>query len=438
MDSSARWFLAGIIVSLVNSGFVILFLFLPRISDGSALDIFNNEPIQAEEIIAPKVVVEYKVVILNDSGDILFSESELDDEAVDSLAAVFEKLQGDLDQQSAEESQPKTLSLSGENFSEDRSLILPLSGAQDVVAVPDFVSLQRPIASSAWLVADDTLFLKLISVTASENDTLTASVSEVPINTAMFGNPSVISVNFDNEGTLWVLLQEDNGWRLTRRSPASDEWQVAMSGRTTKSDLTPTDFIIGEDGAIYIASSYPPAIYRYDAGSEKMDLVSAVNDRATSVVEVPQGLVVSGPSKSATAFDEEYMQVLTINRIEIRESIEDPRSSGQFSKYFKEWSSDYPTCGSNAKSVIQEPISLSWAGEYGLVITNASSNTVVLQPRGQEGQILWGNSDCSSGSSIDSLDKPIGVSIDEQQNIAIIDGGNGRLVILHHGDAEED
>ena len=118
MDSSARWFLAGIIVSLVNSGFVIVFLFLPRISDGSALDIFNNEPIQAEEIIAPKVVVEYKVVILNDSGDILFSESELDGEAVDSLAAVFEKLQGDLDQQSAEESQPKTLSLSGENFSE--------------------------------------------------------------------------------------------------------------------------------------------------------------------------------------------------------------------------------------------------------------------------------------------------------------------------------
>jgi len=163
-----------------------------------------------------------------------------------------------------------------------------------------------------------------------------------------------------------------------------------------------------------------------------------VNDRATSVVEVPQGLVVSGPSKSATAFDEEYMQVLTINRIEIRESIEDPRSSGQFSKYFKEWSSDYPTCGSNAKSVIQEPISLSWAGEHGLVITNASSNTVVLQPRGQEGQILWGNSDCSSGSSIDSLDQPIGVSIDEQQNIAIIDAGNGRLVVLHHGDAEED
>ena len=77
MDSSARWFLAGIIVSLVNSGFVILFLFLPRISDGSALDIFNNEPIQAEEIIAPKVVVEYKVVILNDSGDIPVSYTHL-------------------------------------------------------------------------------------------------------------------------------------------------------------------------------------------------------------------------------------------------------------------------------------------------------------------------------------------------------------------------
>ena len=72
------------------------------------------------------------------------------------------------------------------------------------------------------------------------------------------------------------------------------------------------------------------------------------------------------------------------------------------------------------------------------MIANASSNTVVLQPNGQEGQILWGNSDCSAGSSIDSLDNPIGVSIDEQQNIAIIDGGNDRLVILHHGDAEED
>ena len=438
MDSSARWFLAGIIVSLVNSGFVILFLFLPRISDGSVLDIFNNEPIQAEEIIAPEVVVEYKVVILNDLGDILFSESELDDEAVDSLAAVFEKLRDDLDQQSAEESQPKTHLLSEKNFREDRSLILPFSGAQDVVAVPEFVSLDRPIASSAWLVADETLFLKLISVNTSENDTLTASVSEVQIDTAMFGNPSVISVDFDNEGALWVLLQEDNGWRLTRRSPANNEWLVAMSGRTTKTDLTPTDFIIGEGGVIYITSSYPPAIYRYDVGSGKMDLVSAVNDRATSVVEAPQGLVVSGPSKSSTAFDEEYMQVLTINRIEIGESIEDPRSSGQFSKYFNEWSSDYPTCESNAKSVIQEPISLSWAGEHGLVIANASSNTVVLQPNGQEGQILWGNSDCSAGSSIDSLDNPIGVSIDEQQNIAIIDGGNDRLVILHHGDAEED
>jgi hypothetical protein len=438
MDSSARWFLAGIIVSLVNSGFVILFLFLPRISDGSALDIFNNEPIQTEKIAEPEVVIEYKVVILNDLGDILFSESELDDEAVDSLAAVFEKLRGDLDQQSAEELQPKTLSLSGKNFSEERSLILPLSGAQDVVAVPDFVSLERPVASSTWLVADGTLFLKLISVNTSENDALTASVSEVPIDTAMFGNPLVVAVNFDSEGTLWVLLQEDNGWRLTRRSPASDEWLVAMSGRTTKTDLTPTDFIVGEDGAIYITSSYPPAIYRYDAESVKMNLVSAVNDRATSVVEAPHGLVVSGPSKSSTAFDEEYMQVLTINRIEIGESIEDPRSSGQFSKYFMEWSSDYPTCGSNTKSVIQEPISLSWAGEHGLVIANASSNTVVLQPNGQEGQILWGNSDCSSGSSMDSLDNPIGVSIDEQQNIAIIDGGNDRLVILYHGDTEED
>tara|TARA_Y100001960_G_scaffold136712_1_gene145076 strand:- start:49 stop:1260 length:1212 start_codon:yes stop_codon:yes gene_type:complete len=402
------------------------------------LDIFNNEPIQTEEIKAPEVVVEYKVVILNDSGDILFSESELDDEAVDSLAAVFEKLRGDLDQKRAEELQPKTHSLSAKNYSEERSLILPLSGAQDVVAVPDFVSLQRPIASSAWLVADETLFLKLISVNTSENDALTASVSEVPIDTASFGNPLVTSVNFDNEGTLWVLLQEDNGWRLTRRSPASDEWLVAMSGRTTKTDLTPTDFIIGESGAIYITSSYPPAIYRFDAGSGKMDLVSAVNDRATSVVEAPQGLVVSGPSKSSTAFDEEYMQVLTINRIEIGESIEDPRSSGQFSKYFKEWSSDYPTCGPNAKSVIQEPISLSWGGQHGLVIANASSNTVVLQPTGRQGQILWGNSDCSSGSSINSLDKPIGVSIDEQQNIAIIDGGNDRLIILHHGDTDED
>ena len=66
-------------ISLSCFYFVILFLFLPRISDGSALDIFNNEPIQAEEIIAPEVVVEYKVVILNDLGDILFSESELDD-----------------------------------------------------------------------------------------------------------------------------------------------------------------------------------------------------------------------------------------------------------------------------------------------------------------------------------------------------------------------
>ncbi len=71
MDSAARWFLAGIIVSLVNTALVIAFIGIPGITD----DNDSGDPVivTETEVVEVEVPITY-ILVVDEDGNIVREE----------------------------------------------------------------------------------------------------------------------------------------------------------------------------------------------------------------------------------------------------------------------------------------------------------------------------------------------------------------------------
>jgi hypothetical protein len=431
VDSSARWFLVGIFVSLINTAFVALFIFGPRLPE--VFEVLSSNSSNIGEMPLSANEITYKIVVIDQRSDVVFWESGLSDDAINKLV---EELRAKPASQADIESVVEVESVQESVASYNQKTIeeFTFSNGRDVISLTDKVSALHDFEGSTWLIADNTMILKAFGKVLSDG------FAEVPINGIdVHSSSGATALALDQSGHLWVLLTENDGWRVIKKTFNSDSWIEVVSHLNTEMEFSPSDIALGADRSIYLSSSYPPALYRYKQAAKQVEIVSPINDAANAVTYAPTGMIVSGESRAAIAFDHAELQVLFIGHSAVSEIAPDSVAPGEINKAFNTWADVYPNCEArdlfrvrtaDNKNLLRSPLSVGMADNGRILLVDFESNVVVAQAYQGSGEILWGNKDCSSGDSGRGLSRPTSAAMDESKNLLIIDDGNSRILFL--------
>jgi hypothetical protein len=418
-------------VSLINTAFVALFIFGPRLPEVFEALSSDSTSSTAEEISGPATGVIYKVVVIDERSDVVFWESGLSDEAIKKLVEEL-RINSASQTESVVENAPTQELVA--RYSSKTLEEFTFSDGRDVISLTDRVADLHNFDGVSWLISDKTMTLKAFG------KTLNNGFTEVPISAidAHFSS-GAIALTLDQSGHLWVLLTETDGWRVVKKTFNSDSWVEVVSHFNTDMEFRPTDIAIGDDRSVYLSSSYPPALYRYKQASKQVEIVSPINDAASSVTYAPTGLIVSGQSLSAVAFDHAELQVLFIEHSIVSEITPDSIAPGEVNRAFNAWSGIYPDCKAGDlfrvrtaedKNLLKNPLSVGMADRGRALLVDFQSNVVFAQAPDGRGEILWGNKDCSAGDSGRGLSGPTSAAMDHDKNLLIIDEGNSRILFL--------
>ena len=435
MDSSARWFLAGIFVSLINMAFVAFFIFGPRLPEVFEVLSSSSKSSHVEKISASANETIYKVVVIDERSEVVFWESGLSDEAIKKLVEelrINPLSRTDTKTESVvENTQAQELVAS---YSPKKLEQFTFLDGRDVISVTDKVADLHNFEGVSWLISDKTMTLKGFGKMLGDGFT------EVPISAIEAHSSSgAIALTLDQSGHLWVLLTEADGWRVVKKTFNSDNWVEVVNHLKADVEFRPTDIALGDDRSIYLSSSYPPALYRYKQAVKQIEIVSPINDAASSVTYTPTGLIVSGESRSAVAFDHAELQVLFIEHSTVGEIIPNSAAPGEINRAFTAWAATYPDCEAGDlfrvrtpedRNLLRNPLSVGMADKGRALLVDFESNVVFAQAHDGGGEILWGNKDCSAGDSGRGLSGPTSAAMDEDMNLVIIDDGNSRILFL--------
>ena len=420
-------------MSLINTAFVALFIFGPRLPEVFEALSSDSTSSTAEKMSVPATGITYKVVVIDERSDVIFWESGLSDEAIKKLV---EELRissvSQTDIESVVETAPTQERVA--RYSSKTLEEFTFSDGRDVISLTDRVADLHNFDGVLWLISDKTMTLKAFGKALSNGFT------EVPISAIdAHSSSGAIALTLDQSGHLWVLLTETDGWRVVKKTFNSDNWVEVVSHFNTDIEFRPTDIAIGDDRSVYLSSSYPPALYRYKQASKQVEIVSPINDAASSVTYVPTGLIVSGRSRSAVAFDHAELQVLFIEHSIVSEITPDSSAPGEVNRAFTAWSGIYPDCEAGDlfrvrtaenKNFLKNPLSVGMADRGRALLVDFQSNVVFAQAPDGRGEILWGNKNCSAGDSGRGLSRPTSAAMDQDKNLIIIDEGNSRILFL--------
>ena len=218
MDNAARWFLAGIIVSLINTGLVISFIGIPDdlIDRGSS----NNTEVQIVEVASPPVTY---IVVMDADGNVLVERTALDADASVAEAAAM-AMSG------------QTLQFAAPTFAQ--------------IARPTFVSAQNGVAYvtsqgkfELWSVALDgeTERIDLEGI-----DNLGSIVMDVDVTT---------------NGTLYLLVSDGVfDWRIYRGSAGN--WSQIASSILSGWPGQLVGISVADNEALYLTASEPAGVFR--------------------------------------------------------------------------------------------------------------------------------------------------------------------------------
>lgn len=223
MDSAARWFLAGILVSLINTGLVLVLIEIPGINDG------NGD--STAEVAAP---AQTFVIVVDEAGNVLSQRVALAGEAATAGGDAMAGAAG----------------AAGD-------------GAALALGDPVFAEIDRP----SFLAAGDGiayvathLRFELFRVD------LEGEVDEIDLDGVDdFGNTRVLDVDVTADGALHLLLGDGPlEWRLYRREEGENEWELQSSA-----DLVgwPADVValsVTDSGTIYISATDPAGVFRIE------------------------------------------------------------------------------------------------------------------------------------------------------------------------------
>ena len=139
MDSSARWFLAGIFVSLINTAFVALFIFGPRLPEVFEVLSSTSSSSSIGEMSLPANEVTYRIVVIDQRSDVVFWESGLSDDAINKLVEELRAKpvsQADIERPAEAESVQESVARYYQKTIEE----FTFSNGRDVISLTDKVS----------------------------------------------------------------------------------------------------------------------------------------------------------------------------------------------------------------------------------------------------------------------------------------------------------
>ncbi len=378
MDSAARWFLAGIIVSLVNTALVIAFIGIPGITD----DNDSDEPVivTETEVVEVEVPITY-ILVVDEDGNIVREEVRVGrpgDQRAPSTTRPTPVATPDLDELTFEE--------------------------------PRFASVFNPlqVAASNGLSVVATGAFGLTAVDLN-GDSLPVPLTGL----ANTGSSAAIDIDIEFDGTFVVLLRDsDRDWRIVTKEPGAVFRRVVVSSDSLDFPATVNALTVSVTGQLYLSASAPGGLYQIDP--ELGTITALVSGRVFEGLDAGViGTRVAYAAPSSLARDADSQVGLVENDV---------------ATAFK---TSYGRCtGPVALSVPSAPTDVAFAPNDRLLVVDADNHTVWLQQRGGEGVRLFGRSDCAAGSDDSSLRAPSAVAIDSDRNVFITDSGNNRLVIL--------
>ena len=210
VDKAARWFLAGIVVSLINTGLVLAFIGIPGITDR------DGETVRLEQA---------------------------------DIRAIAAAVAGP---------------------SEEDGAAVAVGGRTLELAEPAFVEIVRPTFLSAhdgvaWVVSQGAFQLWRVDLEGESSEEDLDGVDDL-------GQSAVIDVDVTTDGTLYLLVRDGGfDWRLFRRSGEEDgDWELASSADLTGWLADVVALSVADTGAVYLASSAPPGLFRMEPPLERV------------------------------------------------------------------------------------------------------------------------------------------------------------------------
>ncbi len=210
VDNAARWFMAGIIVSLINTGLVLAFIGIPGITDR------GGDTVRLEQ-------ADIRAIAAAVGGP-----SEKDGAA----AAVG----------------GRTLEFAEPTFVE--------------IARPTFLSAHDGVA---WVVSQGAFQLWRVDLAGESSEENLDGVDDL-------GESAVIDVDVTTDGTLYLLVRDGRfDWRLFWRSGDEDaDWKLASSSDLTGWLADVVAVSVADTGAVYLSSSDPPGLFRMEPPLERV------------------------------------------------------------------------------------------------------------------------------------------------------------------------
>jgi plastocyanin len=379
VDNSARWFLAGIIVSLINTGLVIVFIGIPGITD-------DDDNGSASATAADRTFV----LVVDEEGNVISQRAQLG--ATSSGGVVI--------------------------GGAGAGTIVDAGGATLLgLGSPTFVEVEQPAFVSARdgtaYVATRRFELMRVELDGDVDDESLDGVEDL-------GASRVLDVDVTTDGTLYLLVNDGPlEWRLFQRADDEDEWSLATSGDDVGWPANVVGLSVTDAGVIYVSASDPAGIFRVEpdlemarswiGGAAVVGLDAAPNDSL---------LLFTAPEALPESAADQVRQV----------------SDGRTSV----WRSTYRGCGGadDAAAVLvpQLPrdvaiVPLAAGGEDRALVVDSLNHVVWLQEHLGIGEPLFGTP-CERGEDEAHLSTPRGVAIDEDGNIFISDTANDRVIIL--------
>jgi hypothetical protein len=219
LDNAARWFLAGIIVSLINTGLVIAFIGIPDnlIDRGSSS---STTEVQIIEVPSPPVTY---VVVLDADGNVLVQRTALEAGASAAAAA--------------------SMALSGQSL----QFAAPLFAR---IARPTFVSADNGVA---YVTSQGKFELWRVGLDGEADRVDLEGIDNL--------GSIVMDVDVTTNGTLYLLVSDGVfDWRIYRG--VEGDWRQIASSILSGWPGQLIGISVADNEAIYLTASEPAGVYR--------------------------------------------------------------------------------------------------------------------------------------------------------------------------------
>lgn len=424
MDNSARWFLAGIVISLINTGLVLAFIGIPGITD------LNNNDSTIEIVEVPGPAITY-VIVQDEDGNVLVERTRLSADGVSTEAMAAADA---------------------------------LSGDSLTFGAPVFAQIARPTFIAA---GDDVAYVVSQGQFGLWEIDLEGESSEVDLDGIDDLGSTMKDVAVTTDGTMYLLVADGVfDWRLFHRS-GDDDWTQLTSSILSGWPAQVVAMTVTDNRAVYLTASQPLGVYRMVAPFREVDdWVPGAGAQGVDVAPDDSLLLYVAPE---TAPRNAVNQVRFVHE-------------GRFGA----WQSTYPSCGDTVAVVAtvtpvptpepeasttataeadatatpepdatataeaeatatpeaaevaaepagpqapQFPRDIAVVDAERALIVDTLSHVVRLQVRDGGGRVLFGVA-CEAGGDDLHLQNPRGATIDGAGNVFISDTANNRVVVL--------